>query len=82
MTEVLDNGKKEEWIKFYNNKTLALSEKHNTAKEWFREYGVDIYCKDLVDYYYNEAYKILDSMEVKNISVLKNFVEKLRVRIS
>lgn len=82
MNEVVENDKKQEWIKFYENKTLAFNDKHNQAKLWFRKYGVDLYCKDLVDHYYNEAYKILDSMEVKNISVLKNFVEKLRVRIS
>jgi len=82
MNEVVENDKKQEWIKFYENKTLTFNDKHNQAKLWFRKYGVDLYCKDLVDHYYNEAYKILDSMDVNNISVLKNFVEKLRVRIS
>ncbi|MBQ3657378.1 MAG: polyprenyl synthetase family protein [Bacteroidales bacterium] len=82
MNEVLPDNEKQEWIKFYNDKALGFSEKHVKAKEWFAKYKVDVYCKDLVDFYYGEAYKILDSLNLNNISVLKNFVEKLRVRIS
>lgn len=81
INEVLSKDEKAEWIKFYNGKTLSFNEKHRQAKEWFAKYGVDRYCQDLVNSYYNKAYEILDSMDLDNTDALENFVEKLRVRV-
>lgn len=81
INEVLSKDENAEWIKFYNGKTLSFNEKHRQAKEWFAKYGVDRYCQDLVNSYYNKAYEILDSMDLDNTDALENFVEKLRVRV-
>lgn len=78
----VEPGKQQEWKDFYSSKTLSFSDKHSKAKEYFAKYKVDEYCQNLVDKYYQNAYEILDSLALDNIAVLKNFVEKLRVRIS
>ncbi|MBQ3691051.1 MAG: polyprenyl synthetase family protein [Bacteroidales bacterium] len=78
---VMEDSKKQEWKDFYNSKNLSFNEKFQKAKTYFEKYGVDKYCQDLVNAYYKEAFEILDSID-GDVSVLKNFVEKLRVRIS
>jgi len=79
MIEVLENDKKQEWINFYNDKTLNFNQKFQKAKEYFSLYKVDTYCQDLINSYYDKAFKIFD--EIKNSEVLKSFIEKLRIRV-
>ena len=77
----IENSKKQEWKDFYNSKSMNFNEKHQKAKEYFAKYGVDKYCQSLVDSYYQQAFEILS--EIKgDVSILKTFVEKLRIRIS
>ena len=80
--DFIEENKKQEWINFYKTKDLSFQDKHNKAKEYFAKYKVDEYCQNLVNDYYQKAYDKLDSLNLKNLDVLKNFVEKLRVRIS
>lgn len=77
----IEDSKKQEWKDFYNSKSMNFNEKHQKAKEYFAKYGVDKYCQSLVDSYYQQAFEILS--EIKgDVSILKTFVEKLRIRIS
>ena len=80
--DFIEENKKQEWINFYKSKDLSFQDKHNKAKEYFAKYKVDEYCQNLVNYYYKQAYEKLDTLDIKNLDVLKDFVEKLRVRIS
>lgn len=80
--DFIEENKKQEWINFYKSKDLSFQDKHNKAKEYFAKYKVDEYCQNLVNDYYKQAYKKLDTLDIKNLDVLKDFVEKLRVRIS
>ena len=80
--DFIEENKKQEWINFYKSKDLSFQDKHNKAKEYFAKYKVDEYCQNLVNDYYQKAYDKLDSLNLKNLDVLKDFVEKLRVRIS
>lgn len=80
--DFIEENKKQEWINFYKSKDLSFQDKHNKAKEYFAKYKVDEYCQNLVNDYYKQAYEKLDTLDIKNLDVLKDFVEKLRVRIS
>ncbi len=82
MTELMPKDRVGEWQRFYSNKDYGFEEKLQTARGYFAEYKVDEAVQKMVEEYYGEAFRTLDTVATPDrIAPLKTFMEKLRVRI-
>ena len=82
MTELMPKERVGEWQQFYANKQFAFEEKLQIARCYFAEYKVDAAVQNIIEEYYAKAFSILDTIAAADrIAPLREFMEKLRVRI-
>ena len=82
MTELMPKERVGEWQQFYANKQFAFEEKLQIARRYFAEYKVDAAVQNIIEEYYAKAFSILDTIAAADrIAPLRDFMEKLRVRI-
>lgn len=82
MTELMPSERVGEWKTFYANKSYGFEEKLQIARNYFAEYKVDAAVQNIIEDYYAKAFGILDSIaSADRIAPLREFMEKLRVRI-
>ena len=82
MTELMPSERVGEWKTFYANKSYGFEEKLQIARNYFAEYKVDAAVQNIIEEYYAKAFGILDSIaSADRIAPLREFMEKLRVRI-
>ncbi len=82
MTELMPSERVGEWKTFYANKNYGFEEKLQIARNYFAEYKVDAAVQNIIEDYYAKAFGILDSIaSADRIAPLREFMEKLRVRI-
>ena len=82
MTELMPSERVGEWKKFYAGKDYGFEEKLQIARRYFTEYKVDAAVQNIIEDYYAKAFDILDSIaSTDRIAPLREFMEKLRVRI-
>lgn len=82
MTELMPKERVGEWKTFYANKSYGFEEKLQIARNYFAEYKVDAAVQNIIEDYYAKTFSILDSIaSAERIAPLREFMEKLRVRI-
>lgn len=82
MTELMPSERVGEWKTFYANKNYGFEEKLQIARDYFSEYKVDAAVQNIIEDYYAKAFGILDFIaSADRIAPLREFMEKLRVRI-
>ncbi|MBO7441084.1 MAG: polyprenyl synthetase family protein [Bacteroidales bacterium] len=82
MTELMPSERVGEWKTFYANKNYGFEEKLQIARRYFAEYKVDAAVQNIIEEYYAKAFGILDTIASPDrITPLREFMEKLRVRI-
>jgi geranylgeranyl diphosphate synthase type II len=82
MTELMPKERVGEWQQFYANKQYSFEEKLQIARRYFAEYKVDAAVQNIIEEYYAKAFSILDTIATADrIAPLREFMEKLRVRI-
>ena len=82
MTELMPKERVGVWKTFYANKNYDFEEKLQIARDYFSEYKVDAAVQYIIEDYYAKAFGILDAIaSADRIAPLREFMEKLRVRI-
>jgi len=82
ITELMPKERVGEWKTFYANKSYGFEEKLQIARDYFSEYKVDAAVQNIIEDYYAKAFGILDFIaSADRIAPLREFMEKLRVRI-
>ena len=81
MTELMPSERVGEWKTFYANKSYGFEEKLQIARDYFSEYKVDAAVQNIIEDYYAKAFGILNAIAAERIAPLREFMEKLRVRI-
>lgn len=82
MTELIPSERVGEWKTFYANKSYGFEEKLQIARNYFAEYKVDAAVQNIIEDYYAKAFGILNAIAAADrIALLREFMEKLRVRI-